>query len=113
MSLSSFILGCGASLLSIPVFAAHYKKKISYRSSLYRTVEARHLANAVVLLPAGNYDSPLWDTRNDPELQNNVLYAHDLNGKNHALLNYFPAREFYRYVPEEKNEMQQLQKILP
>ena len=105
----ALIAGFFTSLLITPVFALHYRHKIYKESEVYRLVEEKHLSNAIVLMPPEMTQS-MTDARNDPDLQNTVLYAHDLKERNALLLKYFPTRNFYLYAPEEKNEWKRLQK---
>ena len=61
---------------------------------------------AIVILPAsadGPYIlHPRGAFRNSPKLDDQVLYAADLGGRNVELITRFPARRFYRFI--ERNE---------
>jgi hypothetical protein len=107
----ALIGGFVSSFLLIPAYALHYKNKIYYQNELYRLVEEKHLSNAIVFMAPGAPPTTR-EARNDPDLQNNVLFVHDLKEKNAFILKYFPTRDFYRYNPEEKNEEQKLQRYV-
>lgn len=110
-----FIAGVIFAMVKFPFIADRESKVIEERKDLYTLVQKRDIRNAVVMI--SSYTSvvrpmPIGDlTRNDVYYLNDVLYAIDLKERNQELMNYFPDREFYRYVREVNDEKGKLIRI--
>ncbi len=101
------VAGFFISLMISAGFAKRYRSRIHYRNEVYRLAKDKGLSNAIVFLPPDLHTS-VRDARNDPDLHNAVLYAHDLGRKNFLLKKDFPTRVFWRYIPEARTEDQRL-----
>jgi len=88
-------------LVRIPFIAYREHKIVDQRQDVFDLVNESHIRNAVVLLSAGTCDirpMPTGDlTRNDPNFENDVLYALDKPQYNPSLMKMYPHRQFYRY----------------
>ncbi len=97
-----FLAGCIYAVVKIPFIAHREHEIITERQDVYRLVEERELHNAVVLIASPTSvkrPMPIGDLlRNDFEYSNPVLFARDLRERNKELFEYYPSREFYRYV---------------
>jgi len=74
---------------------------------VHRQVREQRLEQAVVLIPGENERGPRYLSGfvyNDPLLENEVVYARDLDKERECLRKAFPGRAFYRFVPDEKWE---------
>jgi hypothetical protein len=91
-------------IVKLPFIAWREHEVIDERKDIYALVQKRDIRNAVVIV--SSYTSvirpmPSGDlTRNDVYYLNDVLYALDLHERNPELMNYYPDRQFYRYVRE-------------
>jgi hypothetical protein len=110
-----FIAGLIFALIKFPFISWRENQIIVQRKDLYALVQKRDIRNAVVIV--SSYTSvwrpmPIGDlTRNDVYYLNDVLYALDLQQRNHELMEYYPDREFYRYVREVNDEKGKLIRI--
>jgi hypothetical protein len=110
-----FVAGVLFAVVKFPFIAARENRVVEERKDLYNLVAKRDIRNAVVFvssytgvirpMPSGDL------TRNDVHFFNDVLYALDLQERNNELFNYYPDREFYRYVREVNSEHGRLIRI--
>jgi hypothetical protein len=106
------LAGFLSSLLVTPSFALQYWEQIQERNEVYRLVNEKHIANAIVIIPVEGVCTYLRDfIRNDPDLQNSVLYVVDGRSTTTMLLKYFPHKDVFRYLPLEKEVTKRLQKV--
>jgi len=98
--LLSLIVGFIMNILIFPAIAGwNYWLSNSYLT-LTRLVAQRHLTHAIVLIPSHQQSKEYFTlTRNDPDLQGDVLYAYDVNIE--ELRKNFPDRRFYRFFPHQ------------
>lgn len=98
------VAGVVFAAVKMPFIALREHHVIDERKDVYALVQSRDVRNAVVLV--SSYTSvvrpmPSGDlTRNDVYYLNDVLYALDLRDRNQELMDYYPDRQFYRYVRE-------------
>ncbi|HEY0656327.1 MAG TPA: glycosyltransferase family 39 protein [Chryseosolibacter sp.] len=98
------VAGILFAIVKLPFIAWREHQVIEERKDVYSLVQQRDIRNAVVIV--SSYTSvmrpmPTGDlTRNDVYYLNDVLYALDLNQRNQELMDYYPDRQFYRYVRE-------------
>lgn len=96
------VAGVIFAIVKMPFIAWRENKVIEERKDLYSLVKKRDIRNAVVIV--SSYTSvlrpmPTGDlTRNDVYYLNDVLYAIDLQERNQELMNFYPDRQFYRYI---------------
>ena len=103
-------------LVALPIHTAREQRVIEERTDLFRLVERQKIDNAIVLLADGTgVLRPMPDldlTRNDVNLQNDVLYGRDFGDQRNQLLQLaFPERRLYRYTREEGQSMGKLEPL--
>lgn len=99
-----FAAGLVYGIVKMPYIIERESRVVAERVDLYTAVEKAAISNAVVIVsthtgiirPMGQMDL----TRNGLDYNNSVIYAHDLNARNRELLNFYPERNFYKYVKD-------------
>lgn len=101
-SLALVLAGIVYSLVKLPFIAERENQVIAERSDLYEVTTDSKITNAIIFIssPTGIIrPMPVGDlTRNDPYFANDILYVHDLGVNNRLLMEYYPDRQFYKYV---------------
>jgi hypothetical protein len=102
-------------VVKFPFIADREHQVVEERNNLYRVVENSNVSHAVILLSTHTgviRPMPSGDlVRNDLGYGNDVLFAHDIPGKNAILRSYFPDRTFYRYVRDPEKVEGWLEKV--
>jgi hypothetical protein len=98
-----FAAGLAFGLVALPLHVVREGRVVEERTDVFRLVEREQLRQAIVLLASGTgvlRPMPIPDlTRNDVDLENDVLYAQDLGPQPaQGLAAAFPDRRLYRYT---------------
>ncbi len=85
---------CCISLLSLRV-APLLHSNDTYRLNIASLIEEKRINNAIIFLER----EPFWQTfaYNQPDLNNDIIFARHLKGYNYKLIREFPARSYYFY----------------
>ena len=93
-----------AAAVTVPVLARYYSRHyFDGNASVVRAVEARHLHNALVFVPAFHF--PSFFPLNDPLLNGDVVYARDHWAGNQEVMERYPGRRYYRLHSLEHYEV--------
>ena len=94
-----------AAIVTVPALARYYSRHyFDGNASIVRAVEARHLHNALVFVPAFHF--PSFFPLNDPLLNGDVVYARDhWDAGNREVMARYSGRRYYRIHSFEDYEV--------